>query len=182
MGAYSRVFVQEIDDLPPPRAREFSRVRGHLSKNGDYGHPVPPPIGVRKKAFAAFVARAIRVAETDRGWSVPRIAEEARRTGSKLSNQTIYRWKDGDWVKAPDPDAVLAFCDVLDIDPKHAWAILWPGKNEAAPPPEPAPLGPDIEQLARRLRDPNVSEAEKVTIRATVRHLAGRSTSARADK
>lgn len=177
MGAYSRVFVQEIDDLPPPPHTWGSdRVQGSLSKNGDYGQVVPPPIGVRKKAFAAFVSRAIRMAEDDRGWSVPRIAAEARSMGSKLSNQTIYRWRDGDWAKAPDPDAVLAFCDALDIDPKHAWAILWPGKNEAAPPPEPAPIDPDIAQLMRRLRDPNVSEAEKTTIRATVRHLIGRTT------
>jgi hypothetical protein len=69
------------------------------------------------------------------------------------------------------PDAVVAFCDALDIDPKHAFAILWPGKNDDAPPPEPAPLDRDIELLARRLRDPNVTEAEKVSIRGTIRFL-----------
>jgi transcriptional regulator with XRE-family HTH domain len=132
---------------------------------------VPPPLDVRRKAFAAFVRRALRNAKDDRGWSIPKVAEVAR-----IGNPTIYRWRDGEWAKAPSPDAVVAFCDALDIDPKHAFAILWPGKNDDAPPPEPGPLDRDVELLARRLRDPNVSEAEKVSIRATIRYLVGRAT------
>jgi len=167
MSAYSRVFVQEIDDLPPPtHARRSQQAERLLSISGDYGHTVPPPVEVRKKAFAAFIRRALVNAETDRGWSIPRVAKEAG-----IGNPTIYRWRDGDWAKAPSPDAVLAFCDALDIDPRHAFAILWPGKNEAAPLPEPAPMDPDMERLMRRLRDPKVTEAEKITIRATIRHL-----------
>lgn len=177
MSAYSGVFAQEIDDLPPPlRARKSPNTQGILSKSGDYGLLVAPPLERRLASFTAFVNRAIRMAKEDRGWSVPDIARNANQAGDKLSNQTIYRWAKGQWDQGvPKPEAVLAFCDALDIPPQAAFTLLWPGKNDATPPPEPAPLDPDIEQLARRLRDPNVSEAEKVTIRATVRHLAGRS-------
>jgi transcriptional regulator with XRE-family HTH domain len=146
------------------------RARKAIPEDGDYGPDVPPPLDVRRKAFAAFVRRALRNAKEDRGWGISRVAEEAG-----IGGATIYRWRDGDWNKAPSPDAVVAFCDALDIDPKHAFAILWPGKGDDAPPPEPAPLDRDIELLARRLRDPNVTEAEKVSIRATIRFLIGRS-------
>lgn len=129
-------------------------------------------IDVRKRAFAAFVRRVTDHAENTRGWSIPRIATEAG-----ISNPTIYRWRDGTWTKAPDPDAVAAFCDALDIPPAVAFAILWPGKTGEAQPPEALPLDPEIErqmrELMRRIADPNVSDAEKLTIRATIRHLAG---------
>ena len=133
---------------------------------------MPPPVGIRKRAFAAFVSRVLRTAQEDRGWSIPKVAEMAG-----ISNPTIYRWRDGDWVKAPSPDAVVAFCDALDINPQHAFAILWPGKDAPPPPPEPAPLDRDIELIARRLRDPNVSEAEKTSIRGTLQFLLGRTSS-----
>lgn len=140
-----------------------------FSESGDYGHGVAPPVGIRRQAFAAFIRRALVRAQEDRGWSVPKVAEVAG-----IGNQTIYRWRDGDWTKAPSPDAVLAFCDALDIDPKHAFGILWPGKNEQAVAPEPAPIDPDIERLMRKLRDPGTAEAEKIIIRATVRELVSR--------
>src|SRR6266705_1328396 len=173
MSAYSRSFAV-LPDLtrPPPHARRLPRTREPVSESGDYGPDVPPPVGVRKQAFAAFVKRALRRAQEDRGWSVPKVAEVAG-----IGNPTIYRWRDGDWVRGPLPDQVVAFCDALDIDPQHAFAILWPGKNADAPPPEPAPLDRDIELLMRKLRDPNVSEAEKTSIRATVRYLLGKSAS-----
>ena len=130
---------------------------------------MPQPLDVRRKAFAAFVRRSLRIAKEDRGWSAPRVAEIAG-----IGSATVYRWRDGDWSRDPSPSAVVAFCDALDIDPKHAFAVLWPSKNDAATAPAPAPLDRDIELLARRLRDPNVSTAEKLTIRATIRHLVGR--------
>lgn len=131
-----------------------------------------PSIDVRKRAFAAFVRRATDHAENARGWSIPRIADEAG-----ISNPTIYRWRDGTWTKAPDPDAVAAFCDALDIPPAVAFAILWPGKSSEARQPEPLPLDPEIERqirvLLRKIADPNVTDGEKQTIRATIQHLAG---------
>lgn len=129
-------------------------------------------IDVRKRTFAAFVRRVTAHAEETRGWSIPRIATEAG-----ISNPTIYRWRDGTWTKAPDPDAVAAFCDALDISPSVAFSILWPGKNDQAQQPEPLPLDPDIERqiraLVRKIADPNVSESEKLTIRTMIQHLAG---------
>jgi transcriptional regulator with XRE-family HTH domain len=82
---------------------------------------------------------------------VPKVAEVAG-----IGNQTIYRWRDGDWTKVPSPDAVLAFCDALDIDPKHAFGDPLARQDHERPPPEPAPLDRDIELLARKLRDPRV--------------------------
>lgn len=130
-----------------------------------------PSIEVRRRNFAAFVRRVTDQAAT-RGWSIPRIA-----TDSGISNATIYRWRDGTGTRSPLPEQVVAFCDALGIPPAVPFAILWPGRDDKPAEPEPLPADPDIErqmrELLRRIADPNVAEAEKLTIRATIRHLAG---------
>lgn len=116
-----------------------------------------------------FVNRALRNAEVARGWSVPRVAEE-----SGVGQNTIYRWSKGEWREYPKGELVEAFCDALDIPASAAFSVLWPGKVGKPTATPPAPLEPDLEQLARKLRDPNVLDAEKYHIRETVRSLAAR--------
>jgi hypothetical protein len=131
-----------------------------------------PSIDVRRRAFAAFVRRVTDQAEETRGWSIPHIAERAG-----INNGTIYRWRDAVGTRLPLPEQVVAFCDALGIPPAAAFAVLWPGQNDRPAEPDPIPQDPDIERqlraLLRKIADPNTPEAEKVTIRATIRHLAG---------
>jgi transcriptional regulator with XRE-family HTH domain len=116
----------------------------------------------------------MRTRRVSRGWSISRIAEE-----SGVSRSTIFRWQRGDSKQDPLPAQVVAFCDALAIPPGTAFAILWPGKGERAPQPEPMPLDRDFELLLRRLADPAVSDAEKYLIRETVKALANRNVARR---
>lgn len=127
------------------------------------------PPEARLAAYTAFVRRALDRARTGRSWSVERVAQEAR-----MSPNTLYLWRNGDWKSFPRAESVEAFCDALGIPVATAFTILWPGKSTR--PTEPEPLGPepDLLLLARRLADPNVSEQEKYLIRETVRGLASR--------
>jgi hypothetical protein len=129
---------------------------------------------VRRQAFAQFVKRATDQAKLARGWSVPRIAAESRGEDGKprVSANTIYRWRRGDWETVPKPEQIEAFCDTLDIPTAAAFVILWPGRAGQAPVPEPLVTDPDFEVLQRRLNDPSVSEREKFHIRETIRTLA----------
>lgn len=134
---------------------------------GTYVVAVPPSITVRRARFATFIARECAHAKETRGWSIPKIATEA-----KISNQTIYRWRDGTWKEFPNGDHIRAFCDALDIEPADAFAILWPGKKQAALPA--APLAdPDIVALARRIQDPKVPANEKAILRNSIKFLVG---------
>jgi hypothetical protein len=122
-------------------------------------------------AFAAFVRRAIDHAKTTRGWDIDKIVEESRQG---VSRSTIFRWLRGDWKQDPLAAQVMAFCDALSIPPGSAFGILWSGRTDRPPKPEPMPLDPDFEVLLRRLADPAVSEKEKYHIQETVRALAAR--------
>jgi transcriptional regulator with XRE-family HTH domain len=130
---------------------------------------MPPPIEVRREAFKAWVRRVLGQAKAQRGLSVVDIARL-----SGVSDPTIYRWRNGDWKKGPDPDQVVAFCDALDINPTIAFAILWPGKKDSAPAVEPIVLDADYQTLMRKLADDGVPEFEKHFIRETLRQLADR--------
>jgi transcriptional regulator with XRE-family HTH domain len=125
---------------------------------------------MRKRAFAAFVRRALEDARIMRAWSG---TEVARRTG--VSRQTINRWVRGDWVSDPEAERVVAFCEGLGLNPAAAFAALgWDRTATARVAPAPPPMDPDVEALLRRLVDPNVSDAEKFHIRETIRYLAYR--------
>lgn len=91
-----------------------------------------------------------------------------------MGDSTIYRWRDGDWKRSPMAEQVVAFCDALDISPEPAFRILWPSKQDRPVEPEPAPLPADVQEIVRRLRDPNVSEQEKYYITRTLGSLIGR--------
>lgn len=131
---------------------------------------MPASIDVRRDAFAAWVRRVTEHADDTRRLSIPRIAKRAG-----INDATIYRWRDGTMVGLPKPEQVVAFSDALDIPPSVPFAILWPGKDDEAPEPEPLPADPDVErqvrELMRRLADPDVDDGEKTSIRATIRHL-----------
>lgn len=128
-----------------------------------------PPVEVRRDAYAAWVRRVLAQAKTSRRLSVPKIAEMAG-----IGNPTIYRWRNGEGKELPNPEQVLAFCDALDIPSQAAFSILWPGKNEAMPTPEPIPMDTDFQTLMRILNDPNTSEFDREFIRETIRQLADR--------
>ncbi|WP_162959344.1 helix-turn-helix domain-containing protein [Micromonospora tulbaghiae] len=126
-----------------------------------------PNLEARKAAFARWVQRQLDRAKEQRGWSVPKIAEVAG-----IGNPTIYRWRDGNWRKGPQAEQIVAFCNALGLSPSIPFGILWPGQDEMMPADEEPPLHPDLRIIQRRLADPNVGEAEKATIHATLRYLA----------
>lgn len=174
MHAYSYAARQAARrGRPRIRAWRIRRAWPRHATHGTYVVVVVPPVEARRAAFAAFVQRALRQAEA-RGLSVPKVAELAG-----IGSNTIYRWRDGAWVKGPLPDQVVAFCDALDIPPAVAFAVLWPGKNDPAPAVEPPPMDPDVAELLRRLADPNVPANERYHLLETVRSLVARRSSTR---
>lgn len=132
---------------------------------------MPASPEARRTAFSNFVKRALAQAKQSRGWSIPKVAEV-----SGVGANTIYRWVNADWRGYPKGEAVEAFCDALGIPAEVAFRILWPGKSGRPAPPEPIPAEPEFAMLMRKLRDPNVPEAEKYLIRETIRGLANRPT------
>lgn len=130
---------------------------------------MPAAPEARKAAFAVLVKRALETAKRERGWSVPRIAQE-----SGVGDSTIYRWRDGDWKRSPQPEQVVAFCDALGLRTETAFRILWPSRGDRPAEPDPAPIPPDVQEVLRRLRDPNVPEQEKYFIARTLSGLIGR--------
>lgn len=122
---------------------------------------------VRRAHFAAFVRRAVDHARVTRDWSVRRIGAEA-----DIAPSTIQRWLAGDWVEDPRGAQVQKFCNTLDIPPTIAFAILWPGAGETPGEPAPLPSDPDLREIQRALLDPNIPDAEKYHVRASIRTLA----------
>lgn len=173
MSAYSYVFQKAVaNGRAKPRAWSFRYERGTRFGTEPYLDDVAPPIEVRKVRFADWVKRVTDHAKQHRNLSIPKIAELA-----DIGDQTIYRWKKAEGKELPDPEAVLAFCDALDIDPQvEAFRILWPGKAEK--PAEPLPITDDENYVAlqRKLNDPNVSDFDKAFIRETLRQLNDRPT------
>lgn len=120
----------------------------------------------RAAKFGRFVTIALNDAK-DRGMTIPDIE---RATG--VGKSTLYRWRDGDWTKDPRATQVRAFCEGLGIPLDSAYRVLgWSGN--AATEPEPT-LDPDLQALARMLRDPNLSDGRKQEIRTMVRYLLRR--------
>lgn len=131
-------------------------------------HPTSGPPEDRHSAFADFVRVALSDARAAHGWNG---SEVARRT--RLSRQTINRWRRGEWSSDPEPARVMAFCETLGIDPETAFGILGWHRTPAVPAAEP-PMDPDVAALLRRLFDPMVSDHEKYYMRETIRYLAYR--------
>lgn len=98
--------------------------------------------------------------------------ELARRL--RVDRATVARWESGA-NRPEDADLVSRFADMfgLDLDEALAAAGLRPAARPPRTPTKEPPLDPDLVTLMRRLADPNVSEAAKISIRATLRYLAG---------
>lgn len=122
----------------------------------------------RARKFGLFVARALTEAKT-RGMTIPDIE---RATG--VGKSTFYRWRDGEWTKDPRASQVRAFCDGIGVPYEQAFRLLGWSENGEPQAPEPAAMEPDMQEVARRLRDPNVPESEKQEIRTMLRYLARR--------
>lgn len=129
-------------------------------------------LDVRRARFGEFVARVIRGALAG-GMSIATIEAE---TG--VSKSTIYRWRDGDWQRTPNPHQVRAFCDALGASVRGAYRIL--GLEESGEDKSDEELllvSPALRTLARKLADPNVSIEEKRFIEENLIMLAARRSS-----
>lgn len=113
-----------------------------------------------RSTWATFLAQ-----QTARpGWSVARLARE-----SGIHRSTIFRWLKGDGGLTMA--SVRQIAAALGVDPQTA--LLAAGNMvSAAPPSDALPMDPDIVVILRRLSDPDTPEAERATIRATLRYLA----------
>jgi transcriptional regulator with XRE-family HTH domain len=119
--------------------------------------------------FAAFVRRQLAAARA-RGM---RDSDIEKATG--ITNSTFHRWQRGEFGKTgPSAEAVRKFCDGLEIPRKQAADILgWSAEDAPREAPEPE-LPPEIRELLRRLRDPNVPRREKEFISETLKSLIAR--------
>ncbi|NBE80350.1 helix-turn-helix domain-containing protein [Micromonospora rubida] len=91
------------------------------------------------------------------GWSVARLAREAG-----INKSTIFGWIKGDGVTVA---SVKAIAKALGDDEAHALAAAGGAKHGDA-------LDADVRIILRRLASPDASEAERATIRATLKYLA----------
>lgn len=122
--------------------------------NGAYGSPMSDAPSSRED-WASYLKRM-----TSRpGWSVARLARE-----SGVNRATIFKWIAG--RSGVNVASVRQIADALRDDP--AIALRAAGNVQG----QVEPLDADVRIIMRRLVDPDVSEAEKATIRATLRYLA----------
>ncbi|MEU4777504.1 helix-turn-helix transcriptional regulator [Micromonospora sp. NPDC023633] len=98
-------------------------------------------------------------------------SELARRLG--IDRTTIIRWESGR-SRPEDPAVVEAFAALFGLNADEVLVAAGlrvgtspPGRSTSDP-----PLDPDMVIIMRRLTSPTASEAEKATIRATLRYLA----------
>lgn len=124
---------------------------------------------VARVRFARFIARALTDAR-DRGMTDIDI-----KTATGIGPSTFHRWRAAEGG-VPKLEKVVAFCTGLDIPADAALAALGVSPRDRAPEPGPT-IDPDLRRLARILADPNVSEAEKLAIRHTIRMLSRASSS-----
>lgn len=85
-----------------------------------------------------------------------------------IGQSTFHRWQ-GMTGGLPNVEKVRAFANGLDVPLRPALIALGLDSTAAAPEPE---LDPDLRPIARRLADPNVSEAEKTAIRNMLRLIS----------
>ncbi|MCX4474848.1 helix-turn-helix domain-containing protein [Micromonospora sp. NBC_01655] len=173
-----RVPVRPMRLLSPPRRRrdrEFFRGQEGLPDHGKYRLRMSTSAQVRAAKFGRLVDRALREAR-ERGMTIDEIVKA---TG--VSSATLYRWRSGEWTKDPRASQVRGFCEGLGVSIRVAYQTLGWAEDGEPQPSEPLDLEPDMQEVARRLRDPNVSEAEKQEIRTMIRYLARRRREREAD-
>lgn len=150
------------------RDREWFRGQEDLPDHGKYRLRMSTSAQVRAAKFGHFVDRLLREARA-RGMTVEEIVK-----ATKVSSATLYRWRNADWTKDPRASQVRSFCEGLGAPVQVAYRLLgWTeeGRPQAS---EPLELEPDMHELARELRDPNVSEERKREIRTVIRLLRRR--------
>lgn len=134
--------------------------------------PDDAPLDVRRAAFTREFRHLLDAVRRDRGWSVNRIATETRAVGKSA----LYRWRDGDWSQGePSAGSVAKLYNSLGYDPDpalRALGVLRPQPGLPPPPTNDPLVERHIADLLRQLRDPLVSDARKVIIRATLAELA----------
>ena len=157
---------------PPPRSRDTSRHRDAPQRRPmhvAYRAVVAISRSVANDHFAQFVKRQLAAARA-RGM---KDADIEKVTG--ITNSTFHRWQRGDFGKTgPSADAVRKFCDGLGLPRKQAAEILGWSTDD---PPRGLPdeeLSPEIRELLRRLRDPNIPKREKEFISETIKSLISR--------
>ncbi|WP_158619070.1 helix-turn-helix transcriptional regulator [Micromonospora sp. M71_S20] len=98
-------------------------------------------------------------------------SELARRLG--IDRTTIIRWESGK-SRPEDPTVVEAFAQLfgLDADEVLTAAGLRTGSPSSGRSTSDPPLDPDLVIIMRRLNDPLTPDAERATLRATLRYLA----------
>lgn len=157
----------EVSSTGLDQSREQGRAWQSPASDGNY-HQAMATSGSsdpRVIAFGRFVDRALVEARDIRGLTTKQIEKV---TGVPTS--TVYRWRRAE-IDNPQRDLVIRFCEGLEIPVRTAGQILgWDGSDRV---PEPEPFDdPDMRAVEHKLRDPSVSDAEKMTIRATLRFLA----------
>lgn len=152
----------------PRRDREWFRGQEDLPDHGKYRLRMSTSAQVRAAKFGLFVDRLLREARA-RGMTIEEIAKATR-----VSSATMYRWRNADWTKDPRASQVRTFCEGLGAPVQVAYRLLGWTEEGRPQPSEPLELEPEMHDLARELRDPNVSEARKQEIRTVIRLLRRR--------
>lgn len=155
-----------------PHRKGRTRPQENRPANGTYRQRVAVSRDVARARFAAFVKRALRDAR-DRG-----MTDQSIQRATGVTQSTFHRWQQGEGG-LPTINKVRAFCDGLDLPLRPALIAL--GMDDAREPTPEAPPDPDLTRIARILADPNVSEAEKLAIRHTIRMLSRAARAARSE-
>lgn len=137
--------------------------------HGTYRGLVAVSRDVALDRFSEFVKRTLDAARA-RGMTDKQICAV---TG--LTSSTIHRWRRGDFgLRGPSADSVMKFADGMNVPRKTVGDLLGWSTDEAKVQEAEPQLPPDVRELLRRLRDPNVPEQEKQFIRETFKSLVSR--------
>lgn len=129
-----------------------------------------------------YLVHVRNTSSPERGTWAALVTETRERTGMtkselarrlKIDRGTVHRWETGK-NRPEDAATVHAFAELfgLDVDEVLAVAGLRIGAPPAGRPVSEPPLDPDLLIIMRRLNDPMATEAEKATLRGTLRYLA----------
>lgn len=154
---------------PQSRRRYQAREQECRPIFGIYLGVVPVSRSVANDRFARLVKRVLDAAH-ERGLTDKDIA---KMTG--VGTSTFHRWQSNQiGASGPQPEKVRQFFEGLGVQVKVAFDMLgWASNEVVAAEPEPD-IPPDVKELLRRLRDPNVPKREKEFIAETIKSLIAR--------
>lgn len=174
MQSYSVLETGQGTEAPQPsHLWHQSQERAFRPTDGIYRGLVPVSPDVALTRFAVLVKRVLKDLH-DRGLSDDEIVDL---TG--VGKSTFHRWQSRQFgASGPQPQKVRAFFDGAGVAVKHAYdALGWVPDDETPAQPEPD-IPPEVRELLRRLRDPNVPRKEREFIQETLRSLIARRTPA----